>query len=169
MRIWKKYLLDLGLSDQMYGLIVSIAGVGALLGAVASAAFAKRFSLQMYLGIGMILTAVGYLLFYSAVGFLTATGAFIFLGFFMTFGNAGYDTFYQKNVPTTIMGRFGSLASMFQSLLQIVFTFILGLVSEWFSLQMVAIGFASIAVFVTLILCIQIVSKQHKQYYEEVN
>ena len=125
---------NLALSDQMYGLIVSIAGVGALIGAAASAAFAKRFSLQMYLGVGMILTAVGYLLFYSAVDFWTATAAFIFLGFFMAFSNAGYDTFYQKNVPTTIMGRFGSLASMFQSLLQIVFIFILGVMAEWFSL-----------------------------------
>ncbi len=160
---------NLALSDPMYGLIVSITGVGALIGAAASAAFAKRFSLQMYLGIGMVLTAVGYLLFYSSAGFLTATAAFIFLGFFMAFSNAGYDTFYQKNVPTTIMGRFGSLASMFQSLLQIVLTFILGVMAEWFSLQMVAIGFAGIAVFITLLFCSQVFSKQHKHYYEEVS
>ena len=160
---------NLALSDQMYGLIVSIAGVGALIGAAASAAFVKRFSLQTYLGVGMVLTAVGYLLFYSAVDFWTATAAFIFLGFFMAFSNAGYDTFYQKNVPTAIMGRFGSLASMFQSLLQIIFTFILGVMGEWFSLQMVAIGFASIAIFLTLLLCVQVFSKQHKNYYEEAN
>lgn len=66
------------------------------------------------------------------------------------------------------MGRFGSLASMFQSLLQIVLTFILGVMGEWFSLQMVAIGFASIAVFITLILCSQVFNKQYKHYYEEV-
>lgn len=160
---------DLAQSDQLYGLIVSIAGVGALIGAAASAAFAKRFSLQLYLGIGMVLTAVGYLLFYSTVDFLTATVAFIFLGFFMAFCNAGYDTFYQKNVPTAIMGRFGSLASMFQSFMQIVFTFTLGLMSEWFSLQTAAIGFASIAVVMTLLLCIQVFSQQHKHYYEEAD
>ncbi|MFJ7933883.1 MFS transporter [Sporosarcina sp. NPDC096371] len=160
---------NLVLSDQMYGLIVSIAGVGSLLGAAASAGLAKRFSLQMYVGVGMILTAVGYLLFYSAVDFWTATAAFLFLGFFMAFSNSGYDTFYQKNVPTTIMGRFGSLASMFQSLLQITFTFILGVIGEWFSLQMVAIGFASIAVFVALLLCRHVFSKRHRPYYAEGN
>ncbi|MET3656988.1 MFS transporter [Sporosarcina psychrophila] len=160
---------DLAQSDQLYGLIVSIAGVGALIGAAASAAFAKRFSLQLYLGIGMVLTAVGYLLFYSTVDFLTATVAFIFLGFFMAFCNAGYDTFYQKNVPTAIMGRFGSLASMLQSFMQIVFTFTLGLMSEWFSLQTAAIGFASIAVVMTLLLCIQVFSQRHKHYYEEAD
>ena len=48
---------NLALSDQMYGLIVSIAGVGALIGAAASAAFAKRFSLQLYLGVGMALNS----------------------------------------------------------------------------------------------------------------
>lgn len=159
---------DLAQSDQLYGLIVSIAGVGALIGAAASTAFAKRLSLQLYVGIGTVLTAVGYLLFYSAVDFLTATAAFIFLGFFMAFSNAGYDTFYQKSVPTTIMGRFGSLASMFQNCLQIVLTFILGIMSEWFSLQIVAIGFASIAVFITMLLCIAVFSKQHKHYYDEV-
>lgn len=159
---------DLAQSDQLYGLIVSIAGVGALIGAAASAAFANRLSLQLYVGIGTVLTTVGYLLFYSAVDFLTATAAFIFLGFFMAFSNAGYDTFYQKSVPTTIMGRFGSLASMFQNCLQIVLTFILGIMSEWFSLQIVAIGFASIAVFITMLLCIAVFSKQHKHYYDEV-
>jgi len=161
--------VNLALSDQMYGLIVSIAGIGALIGAAASAAFAKRFSLQLYVGVGMILTAVGYLLFYSAVDFWTAIAAFIFLGFFMAFSNAGYDTFYQKNVPTTIMGRFGSLASMFQSLLQIVFTFILGMVGEWFSLQVVAIGFAGIAIFIALLLCVQVFSRQNKHYYAETS
>lgn len=38
--------LDLAQSDQLYVLIISIAGVGALISAAASAAFAKRFSLQ---------------------------------------------------------------------------------------------------------------------------
>lgn len=161
--------VNLALSDQMYGLIVSIAGIGALIGAAASVALAKRFSLQLYVGVGMILTAVGYLLFYSAVDFWTAIAAFIFLGFFMAFSNAGYDTFYQKNVPTTIMGRFGSLASMFQSLLQIVFTFILGMVGEWFSLQVVAIGFAGIAIFIALLLCVQVFSRQKKHYYAETS
>ena len=160
---------DLGQTDQIYGLIVSIAGVGALIAAAASASLVKRFSLQMYLGIGMVLTAVGYLLFYSAIDFWTATAAFIILGFFMAFSNAGYETFYQKNVPTAIMGCFGSLASMFQSLLQIIFTFFLGVMGEWFSLQMVAIGFAGIAIFITLLLCIEVFNKQYKHYYEENN
>ena len=70
--------MDLAQSDHLYGLIVSIAGVGALIGATASAAFAKRFSLQRYIGIGMLLTADGYFLFYIAVDFWTTAAAFVF-------------------------------------------------------------------------------------------
>lgn len=113
------------------------------------------------------MTTVGYLLFYSSVGFWTATAAFIFLGFFMSFSNSGYDTFYQKNVPTEIMGRFGSVTAMFLSIIQISFTFIIGALAEWFSLQMVAVGFSAIAVLLSVILCTQVFQKSNKRYYAE--
>ena len=111
---------DLEQSEKMYGLIVSLTGIGAVIGASASVALVKYLSLQTYLGVGMFFTTVGYLLFYCSTGFWSAASAFILLGFFMSFSNAGFDTFYQKNVPQNIMGRFGSISSVLQNILQII-------------------------------------------------
>lgn len=158
---------DLEQSEKMYGLIVSLTGIGAIVGASASVALVRYISLQTYLGIGMFLTMIGYLLFYCSTGFWSAISAFLILGFFMSFSNAGFDTFYQKNVPLNIMGRFGGIASIFQSIVQIALTIILGGLADLFSLQIVAIIFATTSVIVAMILCIGVFNKESRSYYIE--
>lgn len=152
----------LQLSDWEYGVIVSITGVGALAGAFVAAVIAKKIPLKWYLGAGMFLTSVGYAWFYSSNSFITATAAFVFLGFFMAFANAGYATFFQNNVPVNIMGRFGSMADMLQGIVQIGFTLILGFLAEWFSLQLVCLIFSVIGICFALALLITVLlpSKQ---------
>ncbi|WP_040225597.1 MFS transporter [Bhargavaea cecembensis] len=156
---------DLGLDDRQYGLIVSITGAGSLVGASLAAALSKKVSLQMYIAVGMAMTMAGYAAFYSSSGFWTATGSFIVLGVFMAFSNAGYETFYQRNVPTSLMGRFGSLAAIFQSALQILFTLVLGLAAEWFSVQGAAIGFAALALLLSGVLAISVLDRRKAGYF----
>ena len=156
----------LELSDRDYGLIVSITGVGSLLGAFASAMFAPKIHLKFYVGIGMLLTSVGYALFYASFNFLSATLAFVFLGFFMAFANAGYATYFQSSVPVNIMGRFGSIAEMLQGIVQIVFTLILGFFAEWFSLPFVCVIFAVISIILSLALLIAILQPSKAAHFE---
>lgn len=104
----------------------------------------------------MFLTSVGYAWFYSSNSFITATAAFVFLGFFMAFANAGYATFFQNNVPVSIMGRFGSMADMLQGIVQIGFTLILGFLAEWFSLQLVCLIFSVVGACFALALLITV-------------
>ncbi|UHA76107.1 MFS transporter [Paenibacillus sp. 481] len=160
----KQYL---HLDDQLYGLIVSLAGVGALLGAAASAIVANRFSLQAYLAVGMLFSTLGYAMFYLSSQFWTATFSFVFLGFVMSFSNTGYSTFYQNNVPTSIMGRFGSTEGMFQSVVQIIATSTLGLMAEWFDLQLVCMIFALMAVLISIGLFVNVYQKSKQSYYAE--
>ncbi|MGN1387891.1 MAG: MFS transporter, partial [Bacillus sp. (in: firmicutes)] len=136
----------LDLSDRDYGLIVSITGIGSLLGAFASAMLADKVHLKLYVGVGMVMTSVGYVLFYASFNFITATLAFVFLGFFLSFANTGYATFFQGNVPVELMGRIGSIAEMLQGIVQIILTLILGFFAEWFTLQFVCIVFAIVSV-----------------------
>ncbi|MGD6857662.1 MFS transporter [Bacillus infantis] len=158
---------QLHLSDRDYGLIVSITGIGALAGAFVSALVAKKVQLKIYLGAGMFLTSIGYLLFYSSFSFGTATAAFVFLGFFMAIANAGYATFFQNNVPVNIMGRFGSIADMLQGSIQIGFTLILGFFSEWFSLQTVCITFALVGTSLALVLFTTILMPSKAGFFSE--
>ncbi|WP_442600199.1 MFS transporter [Neobacillus sp. D3-1R] len=157
----------LHLSDRDYGLIVSITGAGALVGAFISALVTKKVPLKFYLGAGMLLTSIGYVFFYSSHNFVTATVAFAFLGFFMAFANTGYATFFQNNVPVTIMGRFGSIADMLQGLIQIGFTLTLGFFSDWFSLQFVCITFSAVGVLLALVLLTTILLPSKANYFSE--
>jgi len=159
---------ELLLSDQQYGLIVSLTGLGALAGALVSTLLAKRVQLKIYLGGGMFLISVGYALFYSSESFLTATGAFIFLGFFMTFANAGYATFFQNSIPINIMGRFASIADLIQGLVQIGFTLLLGLFAEWFSLTIVCITFSVFAMIISLSLLVITILPSSAEGFKEV-
>ncbi|SIR01421.1 Sugar phosphate permease [Peribacillus simplex] len=157
----------LELSDSDYGLIVSITGIGALGGATVAAVVSKKLQLRLFIGAGMLLTSIGYVLFYASFDFLTATLSFIFLGFFMAFANAGYATFFQSNVPVAIMGRFGSIADMVQGMIQIGLTLLLGLTIEWFSLQVVCIIFSIVGAIFATLLFITVFIPSKAGYFEE--
>lgn len=158
---------QLSLTDKLYGVIVSIAGVGSIAGAITATATTKKFSLQAYLAVGMLLTTIGYTMFYGSFSFLTAAISFLILGFFMSFANAGCQTFYQNNVPADMMGRFGSLAGMFQSIVRIVCTFLLGIASETFDLQSVSLLFSYISVVLSVVLLLNVFKKSKQAYYAE--
>lgn len=158
---------NIKLSDRDYGIIVSITGIGSLTGAAVAAILAKKLQLKLYLGVGMLLTSVGYVGFYSSYNFLTATLAFIFLGFFMAFANAGYATFFQNNVPIEIMGRFSSIADMFQGVVQIGLTLLLGLFAEWFTLQLVCLIFSIVGTVLALVLLLTIFIPSKAVLFEE--
>ncbi|TFB24303.1 MFS transporter [Filobacillus milosensis] len=142
----------LNLSDDGYGFLVSITGVGSIIGALIAATLANKVHLRYYLGGGILLSTVGYILFYSSFNFISALTAFLILGFFLAFANAGYATFFQNNVPTDIMGRIGSVANMIQSAIQILFTLILGFVAEIFTLQMVTLIGSILAFIISIVL-----------------
>ena len=157
----------LDLTDKEYGFITSLTGAGALGGAAVAAAVSRKLPLIFFVGGGLLLSTIGYLLFYASVNFITATSAFVFLGFVMSFANAGYATFFQNNVPVAIMGRFGSLAEMVQGIVQIVLTLLLGLLADWFSLQMVCIGFCLLGIVLAGALCMTIFIPSKAQYFKE--
>ncbi|MGE8205305.1 MFS transporter [Heyndrickxia sp. NPDC080065] len=157
----------LKLSDRDYGLIVSITGIGSLTGAAVAAIAAKKVQLKLFIGAGMFLTSIGYILFYASFNFITATLAFIFLGFFMAFANSGYATFFQSNVPVEVMGRFGSITDMIQGLIQIGLTLLLGLAAEWFSLQAVCLIFSGVGVLFAAVLLVTVFIPSKSGYFEE--
>ena len=159
--------LVLELSDRDYGLIVSITGIGAILGAFCAASWSNKIHLRSYIGYGMLLTSIGYLLFYASNSFLTATLSFVLLGYFMAFANAGYATFFQNQVPTSIMGRFASIADMLQGIVQITFTLLLGLFADWFSLQLVCIIFSAAGIVISAGLLTAVLLPSKMSYYQE--
>ncbi|MGM9951003.1 MAG: MFS transporter, partial [Lysinibacillus sp.] len=132
-------------TDTVYGMVVSVAGIGAILGGICATSLAGKLSLQTYIGMGFSLTMASYMAFYASHALWLATVSFVALGFFMAFSNTGYATMYQKTIPPELMGRFGSSLNLLQSVAQIIFTLILGLIAEWYSLQIATIVFSLVA------------------------
>ncbi|MCH7322001.1 MFS transporter [Solibacillus sp. MA9] len=132
-------------SDASYGVIVGVTGIGAIVGGIAAASFVRKLSISTYIGAGLLLTLACYTIFYGSPNLILAIIAFILLGFFMSFSNTGYATIYQNKVPTEILGRFTSVLSLFESILQIILTLIIGLCSQWFSIQLATSMFSLLA------------------------
>lgn len=159
--------LHLQLSDPDYGFIVSLTGVGLIIGAFFATVLAKKIPLNIYLGAGMLLTSNGYFFFFSSFDFITATAAFVCVGFFISFANAGYATFFQNNVPVKIMGRIGSMAEIVQGLIQISLTLLLGFLAEQFSVQSVCLTFAVAGILLAITLFFAVLPPARANYFRE--
>ncbi|AWE07608.1 MFS transporter [Lysinibacillus sp. 2017] len=155
-------------SDTVYGVIVGITGIGAILGGIAAAAFVKKISLITYIGAGFTMTLFCYFIFYFSQSLVSAIIAFIALGFFMAFSNTGYATLYQKSIPTSIMGRFGSTLSLFESVVQIGFTLLLGLFAEWFTIRLVTSIFAFLGCILAISVYVHLMKNRSSLQMEEV-
>ena len=156
----------IGLQDRDYGLLVSVAGAGYLAGSSCAAFVSSRVPLRMYISAGVLLSSVGYGIFYSASGMVSAAIGFLVFGFFSSFANTGYATFYQNNVPVGIMGRFGSIASLLEGGAQIALTLLLGATAEVFQLQMVSLIAAGLAIAVSIVLFAVVYSPDRRSHYE---
>lgn len=154
------------LGDEDYGLLVSVAGAGYLAGSMAASLSVKRLSLRMFIGAGMLLSSIGYMIFYASSGLMTAVIGFIVFGFFSSYANAGYTTFFQNQVPVDLMGRFTSVTRLLEGMLQILFTLLLGFAADAWSLQAVCLIGAGAAVLSSVMLLAVIYSPSKARYYE---
>ena len=155
-------------SDSVYGIIVGITGIGAITGGYLAARFVKKMSLVSYIGIGFTCTLLSYFTFYFSSNITIAVAAFILLGLFMAFSNAGYATFYQQTIPPEIMGRFGSSLGLIESVLQIALTLVIGLLSEIFTIQLTTSFFALIGVVIACIVYFHLLTNKPLFIKEEL-
>lgn len=65
------------------------------------------------------------------------------------------------------MGRFGSIADMFQGMVQIGFTLILGFFAECFSLQIVCLVFSLAGAIIAFILLATVLIPSKARYFVE--
>lgn len=144
----------IGLSEKNYGLLVSLTGAGYVAGSFAVSALASRLSIRTLLGLGSLLSVIGYFMFFLASSETVplAVFGFIVIGFFSPFSFTGYTTFFQNNVPIELMGRFSSAFAFFQSMVQIVLTLLLGYLAEVIELQTATIGFSVIGLLLAITL-----------------
>src|SRR5699024_4558009 len=99
----------IGLSEMEYSLLISITGIGSVVGAVTLSLVSNQLALRSMIVIGLMMMTLGYVIYAFSWSFTSVVVGFIILGFFNAFLNAGIMTFYQNNVPVSIMGRVTSI------------------------------------------------------------
>ncbi|GAK14678.1 lysine-specific permease [Geomicrobium sp. JCM 19039] len=133
------------MTDTSYGLFLVMFGIGIVFGSALNAAFTKYLSLRILIGVGTPLVGISYMLLFSASSFIIAVIGGLSIGFFLTFANTGFLTFYQNHVPASLMGRFDSLFGIFEAVMIIFLTLIVGITAEMYSIR--AAGLLTSALF----------------------
>ncbi|WP_025786302.1 MFS transporter [Sporosarcina sp. D27] len=159
----------IGLSEIDYSLLVSITGIGSVLSAIVLSIYSPKISLRFMISIGLIMMTIGYVIYAFSWSFLSTVIGFLVLGFFNVFLNAGIMTFYQNNVPVSVMGRVTSIFQLIQSVLQVVFILGIGILGDVLSLRVVIVSLA-IVMLLTSVLYVGLVFKSEKKrfYLEDI-
>ncbi|MBO9129358.1 MFS transporter [Bacillus sp. 165] len=116
----------IGLKESQYSLLVSITGGGYVAGSLIVSLFHKYMKTKYMIGLGMLVMSIGFLIYAFSTTFFIAALGFVLLGMFSSVANTGFMTMYQNNIPTEMMGRVGSVFGLFQSILQVMVTLIIG-------------------------------------------
>lgn len=157
----------IGLSELDYSLLISITGIGSVSGGILLSIFSSKLSLRLMIVVGVLMTAVGYIIYAFSWSFQSIVFGFIILGFFNVFLNAGITTFYQNNVPIVVMGRVTSIFQLIQSVLQVVFILGIGIVADLMSLRITIVILAIVMLMTALIFSYFVLQPLKSQFYRE--
>ncbi|WP_173918674.1 MFS transporter [Halobacillus sp. Marseille-Q1614] len=156
-----------GLSEFDYSLLISITGIGSVVGAFLLSVFSNKISLRYMMTIGLIMMTIGYVIYAFAWSFISIVVGFVVLGFFNVFLNAGIMTFYQNNVSVDIMGRVTSIYDLIQSVIQIIFILVIGIAADLVSLRLTIVTLALVMLLSSIIFSISVLKPNKKKFYKE--
>lgn len=159
----------LSLSESSYGFLVSVAGIGIIIGSLTNALFASHLKINFLISFGAVFTPFGYLIFAFSQNFIWASAGFFILTFALSFANTGFLTFYQNNVPVNIMGRFSSVFGVLEAMLIILFTVIIGVSAEVYEIRIVYIIGSFTFLALGFIVSLTVLDKSKKVYYNQGN
>ncbi|SNZ17337.1 MFS-type transporter involved in bile tolerance, Atg22 family [Terribacillus aidingensis] len=115
----------IGLSEAAYGVLVSIAGSGFIIGSILLSMVTQYFQAVQLLCYGSAAGAIGYVVFSFSNSFLSAGVGVFILSAALAFANAGYLTYMQEHIPENQLGRMMSMYQTIESVLIIGMTAVL--------------------------------------------
>lgn len=157
----------IGLSEFDYSLLISITGIGSVVGAILLSVFSNKFSIRYMITIGLIMMTIGYVIYAFSWSFASIVVGFVILGFFNVFLNAGIMTFYQNNVPIKVMGRVTSIYQLVQSAIQVIFLLAIGVAADLVSLRLTIVTLALVMLLSSFIFSISVLKPNKKPFYQE--
>jgi len=143
------YVRDvLAAESRVFGFIISLIGVGSILGSLVIGRFGQRWSrvLLVLIGIGAIGAGVAVL---AVTG---TTAAALLISFFLGFGASGAlvpaQTLIQEETPQALLGRVSSTSWAMLTVAQLVGVGLAGKVAEWIGIRSLysAVGVALVLI-----------------------
>jgi MFS family permease len=131
----------LHLSSGQYSFLVSIAGVGYVLGAIFVAIFANKLSVNILIGVGSLLGSAGFVVYAFSHSLIIAAIGFVVVGIFISLSSSGLSTYYQMTLPPEYMGRVANVTTPITQGFIIVFTVAAGLIAAATGVRMMTIGY----------------------------
>lgn len=110
----------LHLSDGNYGLLVSFAGAGFVIGSILNSLIVDKLSVKQLLLFGGYFYTIGYLIFIISVNFFMASFGFFILSFSLAYINTGLRTFIQTKFPVEKLGQILTTFGILESLSEIL-------------------------------------------------
>lgn len=160
---------EIGLSEVEYSLLISITGIGSVSGALLLSLFANKVSIRCMIVTGLLMMTGGYVIYAFSWSFASVTVGFVILGFFNVFLNAGITTFYQNNVPVSIMGRVTSIFGLIQSVFQIFFILAIGFLADVISLKLTIGSLALLMLILAVLYTLAVLNPKYSDWYDEKN
>ncbi|PFU19412.1 MFS transporter [Bacillus cereus] len=167
----------LGLNTSGYSLLVSIAGVGYVIGSliimISEKVFTnnqlvkRMFSTENLIRFGSIASATGFLLYAFSNGFLIAAIGFVILGIGQCLASIGYVTYLQSSIPLEKIGRINSVMVFFQSIFTVSFTLLGGTISHWLGVKNMTISF-TVIIFILAIILFKKITSNYTTQTEEI-
>lgn len=157
----------IGLTEMEYTLLISITGIGSIIGALLLSLLANKLSIRTLIVSGLVMMSIGYVIYSFSWSFVSIVVGFVILGFFNVYLNAGITTFYQNNIQVELMGRVTSIYDLIQSILQVIVILAVGLVADLISLRGTIITLSLIMLVMTVFYSRMVFKRDKKGYYEE--
>ena len=96
---------ELGIKPIFFGLVLTIQGIGALLGAVTATQWTKRFSRGDAMAFGMVITTLSTFMLGFTSNIFTFTALSTISSYFITIWNILLMSTYQTIIPNELFGR----------------------------------------------------------------
>ncbi|MEC6748138.1 MFS transporter [Marinilactibacillus sp. XAAS-LB27] len=128
------------MSEQEYGLLVSIAGAGFVTGAILNSFIVEKLTIKQMIIFGSIVYVSGYLVFSTSSGFEVARIGFFLLSFALAFINTGFLTFIQIVFPENRIGQLTTAFNTINSVLQMIVVAAVSGLGSFISIRLVLIA-----------------------------
>ncbi|WP_342558921.1 MFS transporter [Metasolibacillus sp. FSL K6-0083] len=123
----------LQLTEGSYGLLVSVAGAGFIIGSICNIKWLVKPITAMFYGV--LFCSIGYLLYGLANNWWLAAVGFFILSFAISFVNVGFTTYIQKALPLAILGRFIAIFSLIEAMTTIAVLLLFTIGTQIFALH----------------------------------